>query len=113
MKININHPSFISFLENVTKTISTELDLTSYFKIPPSKRLKLQKAVFLLLKKSLKTRALVTDMEIKAFIIVLQKKSEETENYEISAILNDITINFDIINKPPEKKTISSVKVSE
>lgn len=113
MKININHPSFISFLENVTKTILSEIDIKSYFNITPDKRLKTQKAVLTVLRKSLKTRALITDTEIKAFIIVLQKKNDETENYEVSAILKDITVNFDTLIPPPDKKNVQSSKVSQ
>lgn len=113
MAINVNHPSFISFLENVTNIIVSEIDIKSYFNITPEKRLKIQKAVLILLKKSLKTRALVTDVEIKAFVIVLQKKSEESENYEVSAILKDIIINYDSITPSTEKKNSTSVKVNQ
>lgn len=112
MKININHPSFISFLDGVTKTILAEIDIKGYFSLTPEKRIKIQKVVLLLLRKSLKTRALVTDMEIKAFIIILQKKNEETENYEVSAILKDTIINFDSINLPSDKKNIHAIKVN-
>jgi len=112
MSINVNHPSFITFLDNVTKTILSEIDIKNYFNITPDKRIKLQKATFILLKKSLKTRALVTDTEIKAFVIILQKKNEESEYYEVSAILKDIIINFDDINQVPEKKNVASVKVN-
>lgn len=110
MAINVNHPSFISFLENVTNIIISEIDIKSYFNITLEKRLKIQKAVFLLLKKSLKSRALVTDVEIKAFVIVLQKKSEDSENYEVSAILKDIIINYDTIIPLPDKKNLIYVK---
>lgn len=113
MAINVNHPSFISFLENVTSIIISEIDIKSYFNITPEKRLKIQKAVLLLLKKSLKTRALITDVEIKAFVIVLQKKSEESENYEVSAILKDIIINYDTINPTTEKKNSTTTKVNQ
>jgi len=112
MSINVNHPSFITFLDNVTKTIVSEIDIKNYFNITPEKRAKLQKATLMVLKKSLKTRALVTDIEIKAFVIVLQKKNDESENYEVSAILKDIIINFDDLNPQPEKKNVSSAKVN-
>ena len=113
MGININHPSFITFLDNVTKVILSEIDIGSYFNITPSKKTKLQKATLLILKKSLKTRALVSDTEIKAFIIILQKKNEEIESYEVSAILKDIIINFDEINKPSDKKNLSETVVKQ
>lgn len=112
MSINVNHPSFITFLDNVTKTILSEIDIKNYFNITPDKRTKIQKATLMVLKKSLKTRALVTDTEVKAFVIILQKKNEESENYEVSAILKDIIVNFDVINPQPEKKNVPSVKVN-
>lgn len=112
MSINVNHPSFITFLDNVTKTILSETEIKNYFNVTPDKRLKLQKVGFLILKKSLKSRALVTDTEIKAFIIILQKKNEEMENYEISAILKDMIVNFDDINPQPEKKNVAPAKVN-
>ena len=112
MSINVNHPSFITFLDNVTKTILSEIDIKNYFNIPLEKRTKLQKATLMVLKKSLKTRALVTDTEIKAFVIILQKKNEESENYEVSAILKDITVNFDDLNPQPDKKNVTPVKVN-
>jgi hypothetical protein len=111
MKININHPSFISFLENVTKTITSEIDINTYFQLTPEKRIKLQKAVLLILRKSLKTRALVTDIEIKAFIIILQKKNEESENYEVSAILKDAIVNYDSFTALADKKIAVATKV--
>ena len=111
MKININHPSFISFLDNVTKTIVSEIDISGYFILTTEKRIKLQKAVLLILRKSLKTRALVTDMEIKAFIIILQKKNEESENYEVSAILKDAIVNYDSFTTPVDKKISVTSKI--
>jgi hypothetical protein len=112
MSINVNHPSFITFLDNVTKTIFSEIDIKNYFNIPLENRIKIQKATLIIMIKSLKTRALINDTEIKAFVIVLQKKNEESENYEFSAILKDIIINFDEINQLPDKKNLSSVKVN-
>lgn len=112
MSINVNHPSFISFLDNVTKTIFSEIDIKNYFNISIDKRTKIQKATLLILKKSLKTRALIGDTEIKAFVIVLQKKNEESENYEFSAILKDIILNFDEINHQPDKKNVTPTKVN-
>lgn len=113
MKINVNHPSFISFLDNVTKTILSEVDINNYFNNSIEKRTKYQKATLSLLKKSLKTRALVTDTEIKAFVIVLQKKNEDSENYEVSGILKDIILNFDSINPQLDKKNIIITKINQ
>ena len=113
MRININHPSFISFLENVTSIIMYEIDIKGYFNNTPEKRIKIQKAVILILKKALKSRSILTDTEIKGFIIVLQKKNEESENYEISAILKDIIINYESLTEPIDKKNTVSIKVNQ
>ena len=107
MGININHPSFIAFIGNVTDAVLSGIDYKNYFNLTLDKRTKVQKATLLLLKKSLKVRAFVNDTEIKAFIILLQKKNEEKENYEISAILKDLIVNYDNLSIKPEKKNIS------
>jgi hypothetical protein len=113
MKINVNHPSFISFIDNVTKNILSEIDINNYFSNPPDRRLKLQKGTLTVLKKNLKTRALVSDNEIKGFVMVLQKKNEQIENYEVSGILKDIILNFDSINPQSDKKNISITKENQ
>jgi hypothetical protein len=113
MNINVNHPSFISFIDNVTKNILSEIDINNYFSNPPDRRLKLQKGTLTVLKKNLKTRALVSDTEIKGFVIVLQKKNEQMENYEVSGILKDIILNFDSINPPSDKKNTSMTKINQ
>ena len=102
---------------NVTKIILSEIDIKNYFNNTIEKRIKLQKATLTILKKSLKTRALVSDTEIKAFVIVHQKKNEESENYEFAAILRDISNNFDAVNEltkttPRRSKTIKTDKTN-
>jgi len=99
MKVNINHPSFISFLDNVTNTILSNISVENYFKLTQEKKMSVLYTVFKLMKKSLSVRAKLTDMEMRAFISVLWKKNEEIENYEFAAILNDISNNFDAVNE--------------
>ncbi len=59
----------------------------------------LQFAVLKIMKNSIKNRVMLTDVELKSFIIVLQKKNEELENYEFASVLNDMSINFETINQ--------------
>jgi hypothetical protein len=107
MNVNINHPSFISFLNQVTTNILSNISIEKYFNLTPEKKLNAQYIVFKLLKSSVKIRATMTDTELRSFIIVLWKKSEDKENYEFAAILNDINKNFTIINElqNPKKRT--------
>lgn len=99
MDININHPNFISFLDNLTNTILTHVTINGYFSLPSDKQIGVQYIVFKLLKTSLRIKGKLTDDELKGFTIILCKKNEENENYELAAILNDIVKNFDSVNE--------------
>lgn len=111
MKVNVNHPSFISFLENVSNNILSAIKIEEYFSLTPEKKLTVSFTVLNLLKNSAKVKANLTDSELKSFIMVLCKKNEENENYEFAAVLNDVVKNYDSINEPsdpsksPVKKT--------
>jgi hypothetical protein len=115
MRVNVNHPSFISFLDNVTTTILSSITVENYFQLTQEKKLAVQFAVFKLMKNSVKVRAKLTDLELRSFVIVLWKKNEESENYEFASILNDISTNFDTINdvtKTP-KRTPRKIKTDK
>ena len=99
MKVNINHPSFITFLDTVTANILSNISVENYFTLSPEKKLNTQYVVFRLMKSAVRVRATLTDNELRSFIIVLWKKNEDIENYEFAAILNDINNNFDAINE--------------
>lgn len=108
MRVNVNHPSFISFLDNVTSTILSNITVENYFQLTQEKKIAVQFAVLKLMKNSVKVRAKLTDLELRSFVIVLCKKNEECENYEFASILNDINTNFDTINdvtKTPKRTT--------
>lgn len=99
MKLNVNHPSFISFLDGVTNSILSNISIDNYFKLSQEKKMGVLYAVFKLMKKSFRVRTTISDNEMKIFVTVLWKKSEESENYEFAAILSDINNNFDAINE--------------
>lgn len=99
MKVNINHPSFISFLENVTTQILSNVNVQSYFKLTQEKKMNVLYMVLKLMKKSVINGPKMTDLELLSFVTLLWKKNEESENYEFAAVLNDIKNNFDSINE--------------
>jgi hypothetical protein len=110
MKLNINHPSFIAFLDNVTTSIISNVNIDNYFKLSQDKKMNVLYMVFKLMKKSVAMGPKLTDNEMKSFIAVLWKKNEEIENYEFAAILNDIANNYESINEftktPKRTRTI-------
>ena len=111
MKVNVNHPSFISFLNKVSDHILSNISVENYFSLSPEKKLNVQYVVFKLIKNSVKVRAMLTDTEFRGFIVVLWKKNEEIEKYEFASILNDININFDTISEFTKTKTKKTHKV--
>ena len=104
MKVNVNHPSFIQYLEQITNDILSNITISNYFVLSPHKKMALQYIVLKLLKNAVKTRAILTDDDLKSFVIILCKKSEETENYEFAAILNDMSKNFDMLIEKTKTK---------
>ncbi len=115
MNVNVNHPSFISFLDNVTASILSNVTVENYFKLNSEKKLGVQYMVFKLMKNAVKVRAKLTDMELRSFVSVLWKKNEEAENYEFAAILNDIAQNFDTVNEvtKPVKRGPRTIKIDK
>ena len=110
MKAEAIHPSFISFLENISNNILSAIKTDNYFSLSSEKKLSVSFTVLNLLKNSARVKANLSDTELKGLITVLCKKNEESENYEFAAILNDIIKNFDAIikiesstKKPPSK----------
>jgi hypothetical protein len=112
MKLNTTHPSFVAFLENVTDTISSSVNIENYFSLPQDKKMNVLYVVFKLMKNSLKVRAKLTDDEVRYFVNELMKNNERSENYEFAAILKDISNNFDSINEvtKPVKRQSRTIK---
>jgi hypothetical protein len=116
MNVNINHPSFISFLDNVSASILSNVTVNNYFSLTPDKKLGVQYMVLKLMKNAVKVRAKLTDNELRSFVSVLWKKNEESENYEFASILNDIAQNFDSVNEvtsKPTKRATRTIKIDK
>jgi hypothetical protein len=111
MKVNVNHPSFISFLENVSNNILSAIKIEEYFSLSSDKKMAVSFTVLNLLKNSAKVKANLTDTELKSFVVVLCKKNEENENYEFAAVLNDVIKNYDAINELSDSTKVPVKKV--
>ena len=70
MKVNINHPSFISFMETVSSSILSNVTVSNYFNLSQDKKMGVLYMVFKLMKKSLSVRAKLTDLEFPALIYI-------------------------------------------
>lgn len=107
MKVNINHPMFVNFLDSVNETIEKNIKITNYFSLTSEKKSGIQYMVLKIMKNSIKTKSRLSNDETKSFIDLLQTKNELNENFELAQILKDIMMNFDTVNniEKPIRKT--------
>jgi hypothetical protein len=114
MKIDINHPTFTNFINNVINNITTNVYVEKYFGFNNEQKLGEQLKVFKIMNNSLRSNIKLSEHEYKSFITILWKKSEEGEKYELSAILKDVLENFDGIYEvtKPIKKVTRRIKTN-
>lgn len=98
MSININHPTFVLFLESVTSNILSHVQLDGYFSFSKEKKISTQYVILTIMKNSMNVSTKLTDADLKTFVVILWNKNEHMENYEMAGALKDISENFDIIN---------------
>jgi len=105
--INVNNPSVIKFISDITNTIVSNIAVDHYFSLSKDKKMNVLYAVFKIIKTTSETRVKLDDLQFRAFLSALWKRNEESENYEIAAILFDIINNYEAIKefiKPPVKR---------
>ena len=105
--INANNPSVIKFLGEITNNIMSNISVEQYFSLPQDKKINAICAVLKIIKATTESRVKLTDLEFRSFLTALWMKNEESENYEVAAILFDITTNYDQISeliKQPAKR---------
>ena len=113
--INLNNPSVIRFISEITQTIVTNVPVDNYFKLAQDKKMSVLYIVYKLIKTSSEARVKLTDTQCNSFLNAMLFKNEDSENYEVAAILSDIINNFEAITeftKPaaPKRKRKESVK---
>lgn len=115
MRININHPSFLGFIDSVNHTVMTHAPIETYFTMTLDNKMSSLYVVFRLLKNTVNLKAKLSDDDLKSFLEILCKKNEEYENYEFAAILKDIIHNFDLVNDfvKPKRKQGKTIKIDK
>jgi hypothetical protein len=105
--INVNNPSVIRFISEITQTIVTNVPVDNYFKLAQDKKMSVLYIVYKLIKTSSEARVKLTDSQFNSFLNAMLVRNEDSENYEVAAILSDIIKNFDAITeftKPAPKR---------
>lgn len=109
---NINHPTVVAFMLNVSNHIQETLTLKEYFNLTSKRRNVITSAAFKMVKNSIPNNVKFTDEQIKSFLHTLLVKNEEIENYELSAVMKNILDNYDSLNKPPTRRPKKTTKKS-
>jgi hypothetical protein len=99
MDTNINHPSVSQFLTEITQNIVANISVEKYFELSEEKKIGISYFVLKLIKSSVEKKTKLNDMELKTLLGYLWRKNESAENYEIAAILINITKNYELINE--------------
>lgn len=110
MRITADHPSFVSYLNDVTNEVIKNVDIDNYFIISKDKKESTQFIVFTLIEKKIKTKVTILSEQLKTFLYLIVKKNEKIERYEVAGILNDIINNFD--NILDKKESVIKLKKS-
>jgi len=112
MSPNINHPSVIKFLSEITSNIVSSISIENYFEMSEDSKTALNYAVFKIIKGNTEKRVNIGEIEFKALLVALWKKNEEAENYEVAAIINNINKNYDSIKEICKPiKTVKKLKI--
>jgi len=112
MSPNINHPSVIKFLSEITSNIVSSISIENYFEMSEDSKTALNYAVFKIIKGNTEKRVKIGEIEFKALLVALWKKNEEAENYEVAAIINNINKNYDSIKEICKPiKTVKKLKI--
>jgi len=115
MRLNVNHPTLLNFVDNVNTSVVNNVNLSNYFNNNNEDKKNIQHIVFKLIRSSVKLRAKIGDEEFRGFLTILWKRNEEFENYEFAQVLLDINKNFDSINESskPQKRTPKVIKTDK
>lgn len=106
MKTNINHPTFLLFLDTMVSNILTNIKTDTYFSLTKEKKVPIQYLTLRIIQQLIKARIKFTNEDMLEFIKILIKKNEESEQYELAGILVDVVNNFELLNDK-----ISDVKI--
>ena len=116
MKINLTNNWVAQFIDNIGKSVLSNIETDKYFSLNSEKKMVTQYLVFKIILKNVSLKIKDFNESVPIIINFLLKRSEENENYEFAEIMKDIKLNYDKLiemnttpNKPttPTKRTIT------
>lgn len=108
-----NSPTLINAFNGVLSTILSSVNLDNYFTLDQDRKTTVLYTVLNLLKNNIKPSKFkqsdIDDEDFKKILSILCKIYEENENYEVSALLNDIKNDYEKLKElvDNQKRTIN------
>lgn len=106
--MTIKNTTFINYIDNVIKNITKKYNVKNYFNLNDEQKLSIIYSVFTQLKTN--TKISVISNDFKTLIVILTKKCEKDENYEMASLLSSINKKFDSLSDIYENKLLEIKK---
>jgi len=95
MKINLTNNWVAQFIDNIGKSVLSNIETDKYFSLNSEKKMVTQYLVFKIILKNVSLKIKDFNESVPIIINFLLKRSEENENYEFAEIIKDIKLNYD------------------
>jgi hypothetical protein len=95
MKMNLTNNWVAQFIDNIGKSVLSNIETDKYFSLNSEKKLVTQYLVFKIILKNVSLKVKDFNESVPIIINFLLKRSEENENYEFAEIMKDIKLNYD------------------
>jgi len=99
MKMNSHHPTFLLFLDTMTKHILTNIKTDVYFSLNKEKKKVIQYLTLKMILQLINVKVKLTKDEFLDLLKIFLSKNEENEHFELSGILYDIINDFESLNE--------------
>lgn len=106
MNININHTSFIKFMETCTKNITEAIDISNYIDADNKKKTAIDYIVYQTFIKSFSYKVKLSDTEKEKILEVLMLHHAKKENYVLALIFKNIKNNIPKYSEVKTRKRI-------
>ena len=95
MKMNLTNNWVAQFIDNIGKSVLSNVETDKYFSLNSEKKLVTQYLVFKIILKNVSLKVKDFNESVPIIINFILKRSEENENYEFAEIMKDIKLNYD------------------
>lgn len=121
MRFNVEHPSFLDFMRNMSFSINQVISTKDYYNLKDEKKPKVQLVILRILSETMNKRLKnFPKNDLGELIDILRIKNAEHEDYELAGLLRDIHSNYDDLygklqpkSRTRKIKTIDEKKITE